>query len=363
MLENLDQIDWAKLKHAHGEASDIPDYLRDLLSDDADIRQEALEELWSSLIHQGTVYEATRYAVPFLLELIQDSEFPMRNWLLLTLASMAEGYSTEYNLREGAYLATETGIPVYLTCLEDDAPDVRISAAYVLGKCARKAEEILPHLHTRLAVETEAVVQANLLETIPKLSPPTDALSVLEDWLYRPESHPLVRTVAAMTLLPFSEGDSREEATVVLLTALQDTETLDPLWNQLPERGGTGIAYYVGKALQSLPPSSTRSVIPAVLNFLKNRKSNNNAEWVLITTALQQSGIPPGTDHPVALTALQRDILTQLVRLPLWRWDNLVSTLRPFGLPGQRAEMAQLLNLPQSEIFRYLQETEDEGSA
>ena len=57
MLEGLDLVPWAKLKHAYGEA---PGILRALAAGDA----EGLDALFGNIWHQGTVYPATSHAVP-----------------------------------------------------------------------------------------------------------------------------------------------------------------------------------------------------------------------------------------------------------------------------------------------------------
>lgn len=70
MLEDLDGVDWASLEHAYGEAADVPDLLRALLSTDSEVREEAVYELFGNIWHQGTVYPASAAAVPFLYELL-----------------------------------------------------------------------------------------------------------------------------------------------------------------------------------------------------------------------------------------------------------------------------------------------------
>src|SRR5882672_4558990 len=73
MLEGLDQVPWKRLQHCRGAATDVPQILRDLASDDKEVAEEAvLDGLWDKLCHQGTLYEASPYAIPFLLELLRD---------------------------------------------------------------------------------------------------------------------------------------------------------------------------------------------------------------------------------------------------------------------------------------------------
>ncbi|WP_166385540.1 hypothetical protein [Catellatospora methionotrophica] len=92
MQLDLSSIDWASLTHAYGSAEDVPDLIGALRSSDADVRGEAMTELYGNIFHQGSRYEASAYAVPFLLELVADSTTPDRQELIRLLASLAVGY-------------------------------------------------------------------------------------------------------------------------------------------------------------------------------------------------------------------------------------------------------------------------------
>lgn len=77
-LDELDQVDWAELVHAYGKgvarlghgegslgiAGDVGRSLAELRSDPS---HAIAEGLYSTICHQGTVYEATAYAVPFIV--------------------------------------------------------------------------------------------------------------------------------------------------------------------------------------------------------------------------------------------------------------------------------------------------------
>src|SRR5690348_3356050 len=71
MLEGLDAINWAKLTHAYGPAEDVPGLIRKLASRNARVREGAYRALYGNLWHQHTVYEATAFAVPFLIHLLR----------------------------------------------------------------------------------------------------------------------------------------------------------------------------------------------------------------------------------------------------------------------------------------------------
>jgi hypothetical protein len=91
MLEGLDTIDWASLRHAYGQASNVPGWLRALLSPNAKVRQEAIYELFGTIYHQGTVYSATAAAVPFLDELLTAPNVQDKSSLACLIASIADG--------------------------------------------------------------------------------------------------------------------------------------------------------------------------------------------------------------------------------------------------------------------------------
>ena len=81
-MDRLDSIPWKDLKHAYGSAEDVPDLLRSLRAASPDNAYDEGSPLWclfGNIWHQGTIYEATSYAVPFLLELAVTSHpsFPL----------------------------------------------------------------------------------------------------------------------------------------------------------------------------------------------------------------------------------------------------------------------------------------------
>lgn len=55
----VDDVDWSRLFHAYGVASDTQRHLHALVSDDDAAFDEALDHLFGAVLHQGTVYPAT----------------------------------------------------------------------------------------------------------------------------------------------------------------------------------------------------------------------------------------------------------------------------------------------------------------
>ena len=72
-MHGLDEIPWHTLHHAYGTAEDVPQLLRQLQTaePDADNEDSPLWHLYGNIWHQGTVYEATSHAVPFLIQLVE----------------------------------------------------------------------------------------------------------------------------------------------------------------------------------------------------------------------------------------------------------------------------------------------------
>ena len=100
MLETIDEVPWRRLTHAYGAAVDVPGQIRALLDPEAKVRKKALWELYGNIFHQGTRYQATPHAVPFLEELLRSPETPDRAEIVHLMVSLALGYEEEY-LPEG----------------------------------------------------------------------------------------------------------------------------------------------------------------------------------------------------------------------------------------------------------------------
>ncbi len=193
MLEQLAFINWGDLSHAYGSAEDVLHLLRDLTSPDEQLRSRALGTLYTNIYHQGTVYQASAYAVPFLLEMLRDETVPEREGLLVLLAHLAQGntyyrqhwhlYSEERKqdpalqaeLSEGmfwveqTYEAVSAGLPLYLSLLEDPASQLRMAALRVFGSLSREAAQIVSLLVERFSIERDQRVQACLLFTLGAL--------------------------------------------------------------------------------------------------------------------------------------------------------------------------------------------------
>lgn len=88
-IEGLDEIPWDELRDAYGPASNVPAYLRLLVSPNPFIRKDAIRNLWETIHYAGSLSSATAYAIPFIVRLALDSRAPDREqicWLLWEIA-------------------------------------------------------------------------------------------------------------------------------------------------------------------------------------------------------------------------------------------------------------------------------------
>ena len=158
MLENLNSIEWSKISHAYGPAADVPNHIRALLSPNTKEFESAIHQLLGNIWHQGTVYEATAYAVPFLYEVLLCPACRCRIDVLYLLISIANGSS--YNQVHGqvgapkdkvskadfdtqlerelvwvktAFDAVAEGRESLTVLLRDDDVNIRIASAFLLG--------------------------------------------------------------------------------------------------------------------------------------------------------------------------------------------------------------------------------------
>lgn len=254
MLDGLDDIDWARLGHAYGAADDVPGQLRALLSPDPASRDEALADLYTNVFHQGSRFEASAYAVPFLLEMLGDPATPDPAAVLGLLSVLAVGYDegvlpegfpvaeyrraaeggrellaakpppwtgedeskkeyVEYAYVESlsaadqgrlwayvelaTYDAVRAGVPVFRTLLEHSEPGVRAVAAYTLAWFSEEADGSVAALG-RAIDAARAPGGASTPGEVATMLVASGLLGAAPDVRWLTDPRPLVRWAAAI---------------------------------------------------------------------------------------------------------------------------------------------------------------------
>jgi hypothetical protein len=147
VLEGLDALRWHELHHAYGAANDIPGLLRDLAAGNDATRERAIDELFGSLDHQGTVYEASAAAVPFLVEIAVDHRTPLRwrAWVLILLAGLADGNDvSDARYVVAARTAVANQLAILLPLMDERGLDVAM--AWIAGNCGRDGGQMVSRL-------------------------------------------------------------------------------------------------------------------------------------------------------------------------------------------------------------------------
>ncbi|MFL5626273.1 MAG: hypothetical protein ACJ788_11845 [Ktedonobacteraceae bacterium] len=356
MFAGLDEIDWHQLKHAYGAADDIPGWLRSLASQEDEI--DALTPLSLSLCHQGTVYSASAYAAPYLIELLTSEPMPGKEGLLRLLAGMAHGDAyhrqhfslySEARRKDPAFqreLAEEVvwvertgeavrrGLPVYLKLLAHADPHIRAEAAYMLAQLQADAAAILPLLYSRLKQEDDQQARASLLLSLGVLGEPTAAArSLLEPLLETQgeEEHALVRYASAISLAWLFGEEMPEAAVRVLVDLLTENipEWLFDAYVALPWVAGR-LSHVAGCTLRRrLSPERLRFALPRLFEALEIVDGYDVDEIIrtLLHVAFGHSQLPEQVTAQ-NLTEEQRAVL-RVVAQSHAAWHT------PFGVYGQ----------------------------
>jgi hypothetical protein len=345
MLERLNEIDWGKLCHAYGSARDVPGCLNALLSETGSEREEAFHELFGTIYHQGSVYEATEYAIPFLIEIASDAGYPELESLLILLGCLAPGnlYQQdrpfwEDDCEQACYLAVQGGILFYLSHLSHANPKVRIAASFVLSRFPDKEQDNASVVYNRLQRESEEHVRASLLRCwgmIHEESPQTT--STLLGYASDTKEPLLFRFIAAVILetrFPTSHG---ETTTPILWDGLLDARDLDAHFSEIVcgSRDSYNVALeHIEKYGPTRPEIIERGFTRLLADIAEDGIERNYRS--LILSDLLSIGFPylhgRQEEYPF-LSWLQYFLLRQLTeRKDIWKHD-IASSLQGRGLP------------------------------
>ncbi|MDC0722628.1 HEAT repeat domain-containing protein [Nannocystis bainbridge] len=344
MLANLDAIDWKSLRHAYGEASDVPKLIRALVSDHPGKREGALDALFSTIWHQGSVYSASPAAVPFLLELLEAEGQEDLPAILELLAHLATGTPDEdaepaANPAVAAREAVSRGMPVYARQLVHSEPAVRVAAAYLLGLFA--VEEARAPLAAAIEDDAEPAVRAVAAFALGCVADPTRA-DELRARLVDISEHPAVRLYAGLGLA--RGGAPIEGPQFAALAELVDDVDLFGQLDELHDNAARMSYGPVADGLLRLPAADRLRLAPALgraLEAVRGRDALGLAT-ALLGLAFADAAVPAGASA-AALGDVQREALVSLVRAPAaWRYANIATALGDIGLPAALTERATL---------------------
>ncbi|GHO89403.1 HEAT repeat domain-containing protein [Dictyobacter formicarum] len=224
-----------------------------------------------SLEHQGSVYEATALAVPFLLAILADPQTPDKREFIHFLAHIGcnglylnhryQCLSTQHysrmakdadpiswreenalyeQLHEDTHRSFREGLSIFLLLLSDPDPVVRQEVAFLLAAFPEARAMLLPPLITQLRCEENEYVQCSLLLSLGYLLPPTpDAVQLLSLYMEQGETR-LLQFIAANALCTLLKDQTPENAVHVMFEVFAHPDALQPSYEQLSPIWGSG---------------------------------------------------------------------------------------------------------------------------
>ncbi|MBZ0316361.1 MAG: hypothetical protein K8L91_08080 [Anaerolineae bacterium] len=244
MLENVAKINWNDLEDAYGPATQIPFFLQDLTSQETTKWAKAIFNLYMGICHQGvSIYEATSYTVPFLIELLQSDSIKCREHIFRLLGDISGANAESYSLTNQVKERVWEGLEIYLKLINDVNPVMRIIAPFTLSMLLKYAyENISPDKNPEQVLETitnmmleqytseiEPLVKASLLFG---LRYSYEKGSLTPDFFYNmflSETNVQAKTAAAICFAETNHNFS-EDIIVFLAEALKNIEETERLF-------------------------------------------------------------------------------------------------------------------------------------
>lgn len=386
----VDDMDWSRLFHAYGVASDTSRHLHALVSDDDAAFGAAVDHLFGAVLHQGTVYPATVPALRVVAGTLHDQG---RHQVLRRrdddgrsrLAALLEwidavGDSASWHEDTRASDAaepTDEDIDAFYRAMAADDETVWESElnhylwARSIAELPAACGEALTSVSTFLADEDEAVRSAALDAYVrlaavqpdrTKLAGPlvgaVEAASGRDEravvvlglgdlgvdttrWLS--DDDPAIRACAALSLT------GSAEATAVLVEALQSPLAVDEWFTRRPSRFDMRVHFGLVANLLARDVGLAE-ILPACLPVIRVAQGGlwSNMTWgPILLRAFPGVEFVPGVrpDPPRNLDEAQKAVLRELVANDdLWdRRDGNANLARMrVGLPDDRAAVTRL---------------------
>lgn len=330
---DLDAEPWASYTHAYGSAEDVPDCLRALAGDDDAAADEAQSELYSSILHQGSVYEASAKAVPFLARTaaagIRAAD------VLLLIGGIAEGGADPRpatGLADGAAPRPGTAphpeagdagrggadresdevacrravvaeLPLLTASAAHEDPAVRQAAAWAAGRTgAAGAPLAVPALRDRLEVETEPLVRAELITALVELDP--EGSGPLAAGAIGGDSPAELRTAAVLACVDAGLPWTPDHHAAVL-----ELLPLDPHVSGRYDHSRNEPLHHLTLTLLERNTEADRDAVGALLEAALRHddpEARTEAAWAA-TTACELSRSVPARLAPALVAAAERD--------------------------------------------------------
>ncbi len=383
MLEKLNTINWNEIESAFGTGEEIPQLLMELASDKPDVTKNAFIELQELISHQGSIYEATSYTIPFLFELLSTSNNKeaqgLISELLVNPLPSYERWSKINSLNwtqnaQPTWTALTEGYNVLIEILNTGSQQAQINAVHILTFICvfhiDKAPTILTSLiHILNRTNTDEMLKAIIIYDLGELYEAIKDKMILEKEqlinlfriYWKPTSLSPMNFAYSLSVCKLMGIQTPQEVENYLIDAISD-----PIWNpDLLKKGiymAESIVVGVGgmdtNAITALWNLGLNRSIQAISKVLERIQSPKRArkigvillDWVFYREPLSLRTRPRLGVYRQANQALDVSKLEKYHKQALLAvidsdtvWKEQTNLLEIYGLPADRDKVRQLL--------------------
>lgn len=397
MFSGLDEIEWAELIHAYGDASDVPDDIRALVSSDEKTAKDALWRLFGSIYHQGTRYTATTPAVPFLAEASIALKPDRAAAVLGLLSAIAEPvadriyddqitveafrtdvHDEELSLSEDVlaecisfgcppsveaevYDAVVAQIPRLISELDVSNRDIQMGLFELLGNAPRHSEAARKLAEKALLSSADdELLQVAAVQSLSRLS------RSVEVEQFEPFFEKAANMLSSQFLkahVALATTDASEASLDRLLDALARADKLYEIDRQ-SERGKGWTVSHIANALKPWAATEKDRICEALIQAFPAAQKFGADTTVLVDALVSVLAFPqPSKDYfskkqAKDLTSLERRALGQIVELGSWKvgnqWlGNFTMQIGSYGLPNRPADLRKYLETKKNPLSRW----------
>ncbi|MFN8530839.1 MAG: hypothetical protein U0670_19720 [Anaerolineae bacterium] len=169
----LQDVDWKSMRHARGHAGDIPQLLSDLTADDLDKQKTAALTLRAVLESQNVSYEPGFYAIPVLINVLDDEACMSKELVLDILLAILNGrtwkelFVVNEEIRSGRvdpeiYKVDllRMGLDTYKRLTKSSEFEVRLRSVDLIVATAPPTDEHIRFLITSFETEPDEALKA-----------------------------------------------------------------------------------------------------------------------------------------------------------------------------------------------------------
>jgi len=186
MFDGLDDINWDGLGDVHlsmyTKMTDVPTHIRDLLHDDSETRERAIQNLLGEGQHLGMLSRATPHIVPFVLEVLESyPDYAERGYLILGVSTLLDQVFRRKSIAHmrlaiATFDEITAGYEIYKRLLHDPDFETRLYTVDVMAQMQDHALDALSMMVERLKHEKHAEVRSRHITGVIELIGNTDGI-------------------------------------------------------------------------------------------------------------------------------------------------------------------------------------------